>query len=123
MRRDELRRRLDELYRRYDHRLLDPDPLEYVRAQSTDADREVVGLLASGLAFGNVVQIKRSIGAVLEVLGPRPAAAVADLDAHDVSRRLQGFRLRGLDGRDVGASWRVSLSERLRDGSASSNLA
>ena len=77
MRRDELRLRLEELYRQYDHRFVTPDPLEFVRAQATDADREVVGLLAAGLAFGTVAQIKRSIAAVLDALGPRPAEAVA----------------------------------------------
>jgi uncharacterized protein (TIGR02757 family) len=101
VRRDDLRRRLDELYRHYDHRLLDPDPLEFVRDQPTDADREVVGLVASGLAFGNVVQIKRSIAAVLAKLGPHPAEAVEALVPGEVARRLRGFRHRWLDGRDV----------------------
>jgi uncharacterized protein (TIGR02757 family) len=101
VRRDELRRRLDELYRQYDHRLLDPDPLQLVRVQPTAADREVAGLVASGLAFGNVVQIKRSIAAVLAMLGPRPAEAVETLDPREAARRLRGFRHRWLDGRDV----------------------
>jgi uncharacterized protein (TIGR02757 family) len=101
MRASELKRRLDELYRHYDQRFLDPDPLEPVRKQRTAADREVAGLVASGLAFGNVVQIKRSVLAVLEVLGPRPAEAVASLDARELALRLRGFRHRWLDGRDV----------------------
>jgi uncharacterized protein (TIGR02757 family) len=97
----ELQTRLDALYERYDHRHLDPDPLEPVRAQSTGADREVVGLVASGLAFGNVVQIKRSVAAVVEALGPRPAEAVASLDPRGMADRLRGFRHRWVDGRDV----------------------
>jgi uncharacterized protein (TIGR02757 family) len=101
--RDELRRRLEELYRRYDHRFVTPDPLEFVRAQATDPDREVVGLVASGLAFGTVAQIKRSIAAVLEALGPGPAEAVARLDPKATAARLAGFRHRWLDGRDVAA--------------------
>jgi uncharacterized protein (TIGR02757 family) len=101
MRREELRLRLEELYRQYDHRFVTPDPLEFVRAQATDADREVVGLLASGLAFGTVAQIKRSIAAVLDALGPRPAEAVAGLDPRALAARLRAFRHRWLDGRDV----------------------
>lgn len=101
MRVAELKRRLDELYERYDHSQIDPDPVQAVRAQRTDADREVVGLVASGLAFGNVVQIKRSVAAVLEVLGPRPARSVDKLDVREVARRLRSFRHRWLDGRDV----------------------
>jgi uncharacterized protein (TIGR02757 family) len=101
VRREDLRLRLEELYRQYDHRFVTPDPLEFVRAQRTDADREVVGMLASGLAFGTVLQIKRSIAAVLDVLGPAPADAVAALDPADAVARLHDFRHRWLDGRDV----------------------
>jgi len=101
MRREALRLRLEELYRQYDHRFVTPDPLEFVRAQATDADREVVGLLAAGLAFGTVAQIKSSIGKVLQVLGPRPAEALAALEPRAVAARLGAFRHRWLDGRDV----------------------
>ncbi len=101
MRSSELKRRLDDLYRRYGTSAINPDPLEPVRAQRRAADREVVGLVAAGLAFGNVVQIKRSIAAVLDVLGPRPADAVADLEPRETARRLREFRHRWLDGRDV----------------------
>jgi uncharacterized protein (TIGR02757 family) len=101
MRREALRLRLEELYRQYDHRFVTPDPLEFVRAQETDADREVVGLLASGLAFGSVAQIKRSIATVLEALGPRPAEAVAELDPRQMASGLRSFRHRWVDGRDV----------------------
>ena len=97
----ELKRRLDELYLHYDHRFVDPDPLQFVRAQETDADREVVGLLASALAFGNVKSIKASIAAVLAALGPAPAEAVGRLDPRDLARRLQSFRHRWTSGRDV----------------------
>ena len=101
MRAAELKRRLDELYLHYDHRFVDPDPLQFVRAQETDADREVVGLLASALAFGNVKSIKASIAAVLAALGPAPAEAVGRLDPRDLARRLQSFRHRWTSGRDV----------------------
>ena len=71
---------MDDLYRHYDHRFVDPDPLEFVRRQTSSADREVVGLIASSLAYGNVRQIKRSIGRVLEALGEGAADAVARLE-------------------------------------------
>jgi uncharacterized protein (TIGR02757 family) len=101
MRVGELRRRLDRLYRRYDHRFVDPDPLQFVRSQRTAADREVVGLLASSLAYGNVRQIKRSIAAALHALGAPPAEAVRRLRPDDAARRLASFRHRFNDGRDV----------------------
>jgi uncharacterized protein (TIGR02757 family) len=100
MRTDELRRRLDELYRHYDHRFVTPDPLEFVRA-AEPRDREIVGLLASALAFGTVAQIKRSIGVVLHALGPGPAEALRRLDPRTLAAKLGGFRHRWSDGRDV----------------------
>jgi uncharacterized protein (TIGR02757 family) len=99
--RSELHARLDALYEQYDHRFLDPDPLEPVRTQRSKADREIVGLVASGLAFGNVVSIKRSVAAVVEALGPRPARTVDTVEAGELARRLHGLRHRWLDGRDV----------------------
>jgi uncharacterized protein (TIGR02757 family) len=101
MRETVLRRRLDHLYRTYDHRFVDPDPLQLVRAQDGRADREIVGFLAAGLAFGGVPQIKRSIAAVLAVLGPRPAEAIRTLSAREAAERLRGFKHRWTEGRDV----------------------
>ncbi|HEY6548494.1 MAG TPA: TIGR02757 family protein [Vicinamibacteria bacterium] len=98
----DLKRRLDDLYRHYDHRFVDPDPLQFVRAQAAPADREVVGLLASALAFGNVKAIKSSIGRVLAGLGSTaPADALKALDPKDLARRLADFKHRWISGRDV----------------------
>ena len=101
MRTDELRRRLDTLYLQYDHRHVTPDPLEFVRAQASASDREVVGLIASSLAYGNVAQIKKSIATVLGILGPRPGEGVGRLDPRAARDRLAGFKHRFNDARDV----------------------
>jgi len=101
MRLAELRSRMDALYEHYDHRFVDPDPLEFVRRQTTDADREVVGLIASSLAYGNVKQIKRSIARVVEVLGHRPAETIDHLEPAETRRRLGRFKHRFNDARDV----------------------
>jgi uncharacterized protein (TIGR02757 family) len=96
-----LRQRLDALYAHYDHRFVDPDPLEFVRRQHGAADREVVGLLASALAYGNVRQIKASIGAAVAVLGPEPARTIRTLDPLEARQKLQAFKHRFNDGRDL----------------------
>ena len=97
----ELRRRMDALYARYDHRFVDPDPLEFVRRQRTDADREIVGLVAASLAYGNVIQIKRAVARVVDLLGERPADAVDRLSPPEARRRLGPFKHRFNDARDV----------------------
>ena len=101
MRIDELRSRLDALYEHYDQRFVDPDPLQFVRAHEAPEDREIVGLVASCLAYGNVKQIKRSIARVVEPLGAHPAAAIDRLDAKEAKSLLRGFKHRFNDGRDV----------------------
>jgi uncharacterized protein (TIGR02757 family) len=101
MKRDELRRRLDALYAQYDVRFVDPDPLQFVRGQEAADDREVVGLVASSLAYGNVRQIKTSIQVVLDVLGPNPARAVRTLSPPQAVAALAAFRHRFNVGRDV----------------------
>jgi uncharacterized protein (TIGR02757 family) len=97
----ELRTRLDALYAQYDERFVDPDPLQFVRQQRTDVDREVVGVIASALAYGNVRQIKASIGAVLAVLGPEPARAIQERAPGETLRQLASFKHRFNDARDV----------------------
>jgi uncharacterized protein (TIGR02757 family) len=72
-----------------------------VRAEADPRDREIVGLLASSLAFGTVGQIKKSIGVVLAALGPRPAEAVKHLDPVALAAKLAAFRHRWSDGRDL----------------------
>ncbi|HEY7516600.1 MAG TPA: DUF2400 domain-containing protein, partial [Vicinamibacteria bacterium] len=51
--------------------------------------------------YGNVEQIKRSVARVVEMLGPRPAEAVLGLEPAEARRRLERFRHRFNDGRDV----------------------
>jgi uncharacterized protein (TIGR02757 family) len=108
---------MDDLYRHYDHRFVDPDPLEFVRRQTSPADREVVGLIASSLAYGNVRQIKRSIGRVLDALGDGAAAAVDRLDPRAMARRLAKFKHRFNDGRDVACL--LFFIRQMRDGHGS----
>jgi uncharacterized protein (TIGR02757 family) len=99
--RDELKRALDELCRLYDRRYLDSDPVGIVRRYDDPADREIVGLLAAGLAYGRVASIRRSLDALLPVLGARPARFVANFDPRADARRFDGFVHRFTRGRDV----------------------
>ncbi len=67
-----LKTHLDRLYRTFDRSYLGTDPLELVHGFSRSEDREIVGLIASSLAYGQVKGIKRSVKAVLDVMGPDP---------------------------------------------------
>ena len=100
----DLGRQLDSLLATQDaaaHR--SADPVSFVHRQRRRSDREVVGLIASSLAFGNVVAIRRSVGAVLERLAERPADAIDRRRSSTLARRLEGFVHRTFKGADVAA--------------------
>ena len=65
---------MEGLYYVYNRReLVHPDPLTFLYGYSDLQDREVVGLVASCLAYGRVTQILKSVERILAPLGPRPA--------------------------------------------------
>jgi uncharacterized protein (TIGR02757 family) len=97
-RRADLKGQLDRLYREFDHPNSATDPIHIVRRYTTPADREVVGFIAAGLAFGRVASVLNSIESVLAVLGPSPAAFIR---AFDPERDDEG----GPNLRSLGHRW------------------
>jgi len=90
-----LRDSLERVYLHYNRReFIHPDPLEFLWNFESIEDREIVGLIASGLAYGRVTQILRSTDAVLNVLGPSPSAFLQDVSPDVLSGLLAGFKHR-----------------------------
>jgi uncharacterized protein (TIGR02757 family) len=75
-----LKAALDDLYASYNRADAVADPVDLVRRYPAATDREVVGLVSAGLAFGRVASIIQSIERLLAVLGPAPAAFVRQFD-------------------------------------------
>lgn len=75
------------------------DPVGFVHRFEDARDRELVALVASCIAFGNVKTIRAKLDELLARLGPRPAL-VAD-DRLDLRRRLRGWKSRVFRGEDV----------------------
>jgi uncharacterized protein (TIGR02757 family) len=95
---------LETLYRRLNRReYVHPDPLEFLYRYDDPRDREVVGLVASSLAYGRVGQILRSVERVLGILGPRPAQFIGDISTDGLREALAGFRHRFTTGDEIGA--------------------
>lgn len=67
---------LDRLYDAFNAPDSALDPIQIVRRYSRLPDREVVGFVAAGLAFGRVASVLASAEAVCGVLGPAPATFV-----------------------------------------------
>ncbi len=93
---------LERLYMRYNDRVyVKPDPLYCLYNYDDPRDIEVVGLIASSLAFGNVVQIGRSIERVLDVLGSSPAEFVKNEIPRSINSLLSGFKHRWICGDEI----------------------
>ena len=100
----QLRECLDGIYRAYNRRdLIHPDPLEFVWRYRTAADREIAGLVASGLAYGRVAQILKSTDRVLTLLGTSPSETLANTYRDELDLMLSGFKHRFTTSDEVAA--------------------
>jgi uncharacterized protein (TIGR02757 family) len=77
----------------------DADPVGIVHRYDDPADRELVALAASCIAFGNAKVIRAKLEDLLERTGPHPARAAEDAKA--LRARLHGWRARVFRGDDV----------------------
>jgi uncharacterized protein (TIGR02757 family) len=93
---------LISLYETYNRReYVHPDPLEFLYNYPDLADREIVGLIASGLAYGAVRQILKSVGAALDRLGPSPSKTLSQADPTDLIKLMDGFKHRFTTGDEM----------------------
>lgn len=90
---DEVRARCDVATRRA------ADPVHFVHRYERREDQEIVALIASSLAFGNVKALCAKIEDALVRLGPEIAETADDPEL--VHARMNGFRHRLYAGRDV----------------------
>jgi uncharacterized protein (TIGR02757 family) len=89
------RERLDQIYRTYNsRRWVHPDPLEFLYGYRDPLDREIVGLVASSLAYGRVLQILKSVRFVLDKLGTSPRDFLASQNEDDLIEAFRGFKHR-----------------------------
>jgi len=99
-----LKNKLDELYAKYNRRrFVHPDPLEFLYCYEDPGDREVVGMIASSLAYGRVAHILKSVSAVLGVLGPSPASFLDRASRRKLLNALAGFEHRFTTGPELAA--------------------
>ncbi|MBI5569363.1 MAG: TIGR02757 family protein [Desulfomonile tiedjei] len=99
--REELRDRLDELYEQYNRReFVHPDPLEFLYEYEDRRDREIVGVIASGLAYGSVLQILKSVRAVLDLL-VSPHRFLMDASRETLIATFRQFKHRFTTGEEL----------------------
>ncbi len=99
---DSLAEQLEYLYRRHNRRAcIAPDPLQFVYRYQHPRDRELVGLVASSLAYGRVQQISRSVEQIVTHLGSCPRDTLSAVSKAEWRRRLVGFKHRWTTGDEM----------------------
>jgi uncharacterized protein (TIGR02757 family) len=92
MKLESFKRRLDCLYIKFNRKeFLHPDPLELIYNYKDQRDREIVGLIASSLAYGRVEQILKSISWVLVRMGDSPVTFLESVGKGEVEEVFKGF--------------------------------
>lgn len=96
------RERLERLYAQYHRRdLVHPDPLVFLYDYEDLRDREIVGLMASSLAYGRVRQIMDSVASVLVPMGSSPFLFLMKSTEEALRDLYRHFRHRFTSGREV----------------------
>ena len=93
---------LEATYRKMNRaEYIHPDPLEFVWRYKGAADREVVGLIAACLAYGNVNQILKSVEKVLAPMGKSPARWLKAAPPAEIKKGLAKFKHRFTTGGEM----------------------
>ncbi len=96
-----LRQKLESLYRTYDGNYMRTDPLAFLHRYDDPRDQEVVGLLASSLAYGRVEQFSLVLESILAAIGPEPYDFITRFDPRTHAQRFETMRYRFHTGRDI----------------------
>ena len=97
-----IKTQLERLYERYNRRQwVHPDPLEFLYEYSGQGDREVMGVIASSLAYGRVCQILKSVDKVRERMGPSPHRFVMEATSSSLRTTFRHFKHRFTSGEEL----------------------
>ncbi len=89
----------ESLYQRFNRReYVHPDPLEFLYGYDDIRDREIVGLISAGLAYGRVAQILKSVSFILMEMGPRPSDYLKENSFETMKTTFGGFSHRFATG-------------------------
>lgn len=87
-----LKSKLDDLHDQWNRReYVSPDPLETLYDYEDPLDREVVGMVASSLAYGRVAQILISVRRILDLMGPSPRGWLEIQTPASIEKACSGF--------------------------------
>ncbi len=98
----ELKKSFDSIYSQYNKKeYISTDPLTVLFKYSSSSDIEIVGLIASSLAYGRVSQILKAVHIVLEVMRESPYDYLKRNNKSEISNNFKEFKYRFTKGKDI----------------------
>ena len=96
-----LKQNLDKHYTSFDRTKLEPDPLQFLHLFKDEKDIEVVGLIASIFAYGNVKQIENTLKKFIIVFKGKPYSFIKNFSLRKDSKKISGIKHRFYSEDDV----------------------
>lgn len=95
-----LKQKLEYHYKAFDRTNLEPDPLQFLHLFSDEKDIEMVGLIASIFAYGNVKQIENTLKKLITLCNGKPYSFIKNFAAKD-SQKFTGIKHRFYSEDDI----------------------
>lgn len=92
---------LDQLYDTFDQNFISSDPIQLVKRFAHPHDQEIVAVMVSALAFGQVSQIIKAGESALELMQHSPRRFVESFDAESEIKKWNGFYYRMIKHTDL----------------------
>lgn len=96
-----LKQKLEYHYRLFDRSKLEPDPLQFLHLFKDERDIEIIGLLASIFAYGNVKQIENTLKKIIVVFEGKPYLFIKNFSIVNDGRKLTDIKHRFYTEDDV----------------------
>lgn len=98
---------LEKVYFEYNRReFVHPDPLEFLYYYEDVKDREIIGFIASSLAYGRVAQILKSVKKAIEPLGKYPSLSLPSMSDALIEASCRGFKHRFTNEKELSGLFR-----------------
>jgi uncharacterized protein (TIGR02757 family) len=95
-----LKQKLEHHYRAFNKRNISPDPLQFLHKFSSPEDIETAGLLSSVFAYGNVLQIIRTLDKIFSITDMKPYEFVTNYNRKS-SEKLYEIKHRFYTSSDI----------------------
>jgi len=104
---DNLKRKLEYHYKKFDASQIFPDPLIFPKKFKTETDIEISAFISSIFAYGNVAQILNSLEKIHNLIGKSPSEFFLDFDEKEYKDFFKTFKHRFYTGDDVKQLFRI----------------